>query len=672
MNMKLKIKGFGLIEVMVALVILAVGILGISKLQGTLIRNSSDANQRAVAVSIAQQKIDDLKSFAKLTVGSATDAVPDTWVPGIAPSLLSYAHIANNKGGTIGKADATTPFAVTVGGNSYLLSWNVANYYYTGAPLLPTTPVSAGNDIDFKQVAINVAWTAENGTSQNIVLNTVIDSYAPSFTALANNSSSGGIPPQASYTPELAPDVIDITVDTGSGTKRQTSKPLPDAVKTGSDKNTLVTFEVISYFQDGSDFFQKRQEEFQTVDCTCNLSASAGFGFPPGHVVWNVADNDRYDAVGYKINKATATQTDNANAVDDLCTVCCRDHHDDSASAVKYVVGTTTGDHAHYQANGSLATGTQKYVESCRYKRIDGVMRVFQDWNLLQTTVMNRNDLADGQPLQAQYTAYVEQLVKDKVEGTTNAVKPPLRTPIDTTLGTKQQLESRGVYIDNVYNITGTLSSEYTTYVTDSGNLNRLERIPFTEVNLTLLSAWNSSMPTNATITNEGVATVVDPTTNYYGAYSRGWLDAKVMASPATNITATIRNNNDGITQITSRPAATYTNVTDTVVVNIGAAAAEIPRTISGSYNVTYPLGNTNTPTIAITGGGSCILYGSPGNTYQCSVTSTWVGTLKISVAVTSGPPTKRCTGSSAVYSGSASAGNITHNFASFACTQTP
>jgi len=668
MKIKLSIKGFGLIEVMVALVILAVGILGISKLQGTLIRNSSDANQRAVALSIAQQKIDDLKSFAKLTVGTATDTVPDTWVPGISPNLLAFAHISNNKGGTIGQADATTPFPLTVGGISYLLSWNVANYYYTGAPLLPTTPVPAGTDIDFKQVAINVTWTAENGTSQNIVLNTVIDSYAPSLTALANNSSTGGIPPRAGYTPELAPDVIDISVDTGNGTKRQTSKPLPDAVKTGADSNTLVTFDVISYFQDGADFFEKRQEEFQTVDCTCKLSASAGLGYPPGHVVWDESVNDRYDTVGNLISKATATQTGNANAVDDTCTVCCRDHHDNTASAVKYVAGTTSGDHVHYKATGAVATANTDYVESCRFKRIDGVMRVFQDWNLLAMTVVNRNDIADGQPLQTQYTAYVEQLVKDKVEGTTAAVKPPLRTPITTTMGTKQQLESRGVYIDQVYDTVGSPSNAYATYVTNSGNLNRLERIPFTEVNLTLLSVWSSSIPANASITNEPVATVADPVTNYYGTYSRGWMDAKAVATPATNITATIRNNNDGITQITSRPTATYTNVSDVVEININGPVAVIPRTISGTYAITFPLGSTSAPSITITGGGTCILPGSPGNTYQCSVTSTWVGTVQINVAVTTGSPTKRCTGASAVYSGSASAGNLTHNFASFSC----
>jgi prepilin-type N-terminal cleavage/methylation domain-containing protein len=586
MNMKLKIKGFGLIEVMVALVILAVGILGISKLQGTLIRNSSDANQRAVAVSIAQQKIDDLKSFAKLTVGSATDAVPDTWVPGIAPSLLSYAHIANNKGGTIGKADATTPFAVTVGGNSYLLSWNVANYYYTGAPLLPTTPVSAGNDIDFKQVAINVAWTAENGTSQNIVLNTVIDSYAPSFTALANNSSSGGIPPQASYTPELAPDVIDITVDTGSGTKRQTSKPLPDAVKTGQDSNTSVTFEVVSYFQDGSDYFQNRQEEFQTVDCTCSLSTSAGLSYPPGHVVWDESEKDRYDAVGNPISKATATQTGNANAVDDTCTVCCRDHHDDTASIVKYVVGTATGDHVHYKANGSVATGGNEYIESCRFKRINGVMRVFQDWNLLDLVVANRASLADGEAVQTQYNTYVTNLLKDQVESTNLAVKPPLRTPINIPLSptTGTQLESRGIYIDQVYDTTGSLSTDYASYVADSANLDRLERVPFAEVNLTLLSIWTSASPAIVSVANDPVATISDPANNYYAQYKRGLIKGLQPApSPGINITSTINPRNDGFTQISVNPSPATPKSDSVAVIVSGTAPSNI--TVSGSVS---------------------------------------------------------------------------------------
>lgn len=666
MNIKRNMKGFSLIEVMIALVILAVGILGISKLQATLIRASSDATQRTVAVSVAQQKIDDLKSFAKLTVGTATDTIPDAWVPGVADTLLSFEHIADNKGGTIGQADASTPFPITIGNYAYLLSWDVTDYYYVGTPSVATTPVPAGTDVDFKRVTINVAWTDEGGDSQNIALDTVIDSYAPALTALANNSSSGGIPPQASYLPEAAPDVIDIGVDTGNSTNRQTSKPLPDALSQGSNANTLVSFEVITYHVDPSDsseFFADRQEEFQTVDCTCELSATAAVAYPPGHVVWDEGDDDRYDVVGAAISKATATQTGNVNAVEAACTVCCRDHHDDTASVVKYVDGTATGDHAHYKANGTVAASGDEYIESCRFKRIDGVMRVFQDWNLLDLVVANRANLTDGDAIQTQYIAYVEQVLADEAESTALAIKPPLRTPIEAQVG-GHQLESRGIYIDQVYNVsTGALSSEYATYIADSSNLDRFERMPFAEVNLSLLSLWTSSTVANVTVSNQAVATVPDAASDYYGTYSRGKIDALVVATPGSDITATMRDDNDGITQITSTPSPT--NVTDTVQINVIAAAGLIQ--ISGTYAVTYPLGNTNAPTITITGGGSCTL--PAGNTYTCDVSSPWTGTIQMNVAVTTGQPAKRCTGSSVLYSGSAVSTATTHNFASFACT---
>jgi prepilin-type N-terminal cleavage/methylation domain-containing protein len=639
MNIKLTMRGFSLIEVMVALVILAVGILGISKLQSTLIRNSSDANQRAVAVSLAQKKIDDLKSFAKLTVGTTSDAVPDAWagVGAIAATNLSFEHIANSQGGAmcpsgLDAADAAIvavrcPDAadlLEIANYAYSIDWDVTDYYYTGSPAIATTPVPAGTDADFKRVTLHVAWTDEVGDDQSIELDTVIDSYAPALTALANNSSTGGIPPQASYLPEAAPDVIDITVDTGAGTKRQTSKPLPDAVKTGSDANTLVTFEVISYHvdpDDSSEFFADRQEEFMTVDCTCVLSASPAVAYPPGHVVWDEGDEDRYDFVGTPISKATATQTGNANAVDAVCTVCCRDHHDDTASVVKYVAGTATGDHAHYKADSTVAASGDEYIESCRFKRINGVMRIFQDWNLLDLTVMNRDDLHDGDPLQIQYTAYVTQLLKDQAESTALATKPPLRTPLAQDTDEITQLESRGVYIDNVYNVsTGALSSEYASYIADSSNLDRLERIPFAEVNLSLLSLWSSANSATVSVRNDPVATVADSDTDYYGVYSRGRITSNAAAaSPGIDITSIMDPGNDGITQISINPSPATPKTDAIAVVVSGVVSSDI--TVTGTADLTFAAG---TPSARITmETEECVFDPAPNNTdFTCTFTS--------------------------------------------------
>jgi len=599
-----KDRGFSLIEVMVALLVLALGILGISKLQGTLIRNSSDANQRSVATSLAQMKIDDLRSFILMSeVDYTGDSVDDAWQAGLTPEQQSFAYIATNQGGAADSSpDSVDDFNrnelingdITFQNYEFNLSWIVEDYYYTDDDADPATPQVASTtpsgDIDFKTVAVTVTWDDVTDTQQQIVLSTTIDAYSPALTALADNSSVGGTSLQASYTPEAAPDVIDISV--GNSKLRQTTKPLPDAVKTGADANTLVTFEVVTYYPnplDSTEFFADRREEFQTVDCRCELSATAGSSYPPGHIVWDQDDLDRYDTVGDPITKVTATQTGNANAVDSTCNVCCRDHHDADASPIKYVTGTVSGDHNHYMSNGSVAGVGDEYIESCRYKRIDGVMRVFQDWNFLDLTVMNRNNLVTGDPLQNEYTAYVTQLIKDKIEVTSAAAKPPLRTPINTSVGTIQQLESRLVYIDNVYNESGSLSTAYSTYVTDSGNVERLERVPFADINMTLLSAWSAPSSATVSVRNDAVATVSDPDNNYYGTYSRGLITAHAAAaSPGVDITASMNKSNDGITQISVNPSP-LGNVVDTVQIIVAATATNI--TVKGDMTLTAPGG---------------------------------------------------------------------------------
>jgi type IV pilus modification protein PilV len=655
--------GFSLVEVMVALLVLAVGILGISKLQLALIRNSSDANQRSVAVSVAQQKIDDLRSFSHLTLGTSTDTIPDTWTAGIAANLLSFAHIADDAGGTI----AAT--ATTVGNYVYTLSWDVTNYYYTGDPSVATMPVPAGTAVDFKRVDVTVAWTDEAGDAQSITLETVLDSYAPALTALSDNSTTGGTPPHVSYTPEIAPDVIDIGVDTGDNQYRQTSKPLPDAVQTGPSANVLVSFEVVTYHEDplnSGEFFADIQEEFVTVDCECQFSTSNGTALSPSHVIW-LDDDDlhlRIDNVGGAFSKQTATQTGNANAVDEICITCCQDHHDTSASAVKYVAGTATGNHVHYQDDGTTVADQSSgdtYVESCRFKRINGILRVFQDWKLYDVISVLQTDLADGEALQTAYSAYVANKVLDEVNGTSSAIKPDASTDIATSVGAAHQLQNRGIYIDQVYDESGSVNpSEYTSYVANAGNVDRLEKIPFSEVNLSLLAHWNTADVTKVTVTDEDVATIADPAADYYGTYSRGYINALAI-SASTAITGTISDSNNGLTQLVN---TTNVNVADAVDVAISVGST---ITISGTYAITYPLGTTGAST-NISPASECSLPGSPGNTYTCSFTSPWTGTIQISSEKTTGNPSQRCSGSSSAFSGSGITSDVTHNFSSFAC----
>lgn len=615
-------RGFSLIEVMLALLILAVGILGISKLQGTLIKNTSDANQRAVAVALAQKKIDDLRSFAQMDMTGVSDwACPGT---PLNAASLAYADIADDAGGApLCDANLVANSNIDIGNTNYQLSWDVTPYeFVTNVATLMPDASTASPTVDFKNVQVMVSWMdIDTGNDASVALSTILDAYSPALTAITGSNSAGGAPIYTTYTPELAPDVIDVEVNTGDGTKRQTSKPLPDAVSQGQNANTIVTFEVVTYQENPIDptlFTQTRREEFTTVDCKCTLSATDGTAYPPAHSVWDDVNKERYDYVASAISKPTATPSNNVNAVNEVCTVCCRDHHDDDASLVKYVAGTTSGNHDHYLSNGSgdVAGPGDEYIESCRIKLVDGVARVYQDWNLIDFTVLRRSQLTDGSPLQSQYTTYAAQSVLDEIESTSLAVKPASRTPITLPVGSLEQMESRGIYIDKVYDLTGTESVEYATYVTDTNNADRLEKVPFAEVNLSLLSNWTSATPALVSVTDEAVATISDPANDYYGSYSRGLLETLAAApAPGVDITSSILPGNDGITQMVVDPSPP-SSLSDTVAVIVDGVAAS-PITISGSIDGSGLPGGTK---FNITG--CSISQGGGGKNFECTKAS--------------------------------------------------
>ena len=56
-------KGIGLLEVLIAVVVLAVGIMALSKFQGGLLRSGSDAKARTIATNLAQERMETLRTF---------------------------------------------------------------------------------------------------------------------------------------------------------------------------------------------------------------------------------------------------------------------------------------------------------------------------------------------------------------------------------------------------------------------------------------------------------------------------------------------------------------------------------------------------------------------------------------------------------------------------------
>ena len=66
-------RGFTLIEVLIGIVIFALGMMALAQLQGSLARNSGDANARTVATNIAEEIIETARTFSQITVSTDPD-----------------------------------------------------------------------------------------------------------------------------------------------------------------------------------------------------------------------------------------------------------------------------------------------------------------------------------------------------------------------------------------------------------------------------------------------------------------------------------------------------------------------------------------------------------------------------------------------------------------------
>ncbi len=89
-----KTRGVGLIEVMVAILVLAVGLLGIAALQATTLRSSQGSLERSQAVIQTYGILDSMRANAAAAGGGAY-TIGMTCAPPAAPNTLALRDIAN-------------------------------------------------------------------------------------------------------------------------------------------------------------------------------------------------------------------------------------------------------------------------------------------------------------------------------------------------------------------------------------------------------------------------------------------------------------------------------------------------------------------------------------------------------------------------------------------------
>ena len=159
--------GFSLVEILIAMAVIAFGLVSIGKLQVQLIRAGGGSKARTTAVYLAQRKMDDLRDYSALT------------------GTPSYSGITNNGGGQIAAG------TVTMDNATFTLAWTSDDYYYSGFNSIATTtvPTPTPSYPDFKQVQVTVSWTDAGNEAQSVVVETAIAPLDPRKSGLVARAS---------------------------------------------------------------------------------------------------------------------------------------------------------------------------------------------------------------------------------------------------------------------------------------------------------------------------------------------------------------------------------------------------------------------------------------------------------------------------------------------------
>lgn len=567
--------GFTLIEVLVGIVIFAIGMMALAQLQGNLSRASAEANARTVAINLAEETIESLRTFGQIT--ATTEPIG------------AFNNIVTKPG------PDDDPWVDQRGGINYTLSQVVTNYYYNPAnppatAFQTTKPDSRIVNPDLKRVELTVSWDAADeglGTG-SVTLVDLISSFTTASGAkvVLNSYGDSLYAPPVDYNPGQNPDIV--SIELGDNKFKESTTPLPDVIRT--DELVETRFDVVTYSQDDAGATFLRREEFRAVSCQCTLrlpTADGDGGRRP--TVWDGIEYTEGEWVFKPYGESAST------IQSQYCDMCCRDHHDggvgeediasdpgralyspfhNSVDHYGSAYGTLLGgDHRHYrrdrQGNMVLAQNDGDfYLEACRMVRKDGFWRIAQDLRQEGLNAFPANYLDDDGEV-SDYSDYVTGAVLAYESamgefGQYELAPPSLTLPRNMSPSiifpastvdnptemakngvTEQQLRSRGIYIDymsdSLREKINCLDGKQDGAACGAPAVTTaLEIIPFYDVQLTWLARWNETPNNNPIdVSNQAIAD--------NNAHSRG-VAALTSGFGLPTIDTTIHSRNLGLT----------------------------------------------------------------------------------------------------------------------------
>lgn len=551
-----KMRGFTLLEVLISVVVLSVGLLALTALQGALLRASSDSKARSSAVALATDQLERMRAFT--SVGSAETCTA---------ASRSYQCLMSLAKPSAANASDTGPGgnASDRGGVDFKRWWTVTRYIPNAAGgYSSTTDLTAANvasplgPSEFKVVEVNVEWVDARGDAQTVTLRDAIASIDPSnsMRLMAGPPGGGRGIQKRIFNPANDSNVIPVA--TGSGSEAAAaSDPKPQTF--GASGKVSTSFTVQTYSSDTQGFVVRNEFESKVVSCNCKLEAGPATGGVLEPAYW---DGDRYVPPALRRTAAGAVRTNdvkwgsrNTAVAQDAtgCDVCCRNHHDTDGpltvnttdpakTAAIYdpyrdAGDVTSSNHNHYRRTALgppptfvLAGNNTNYDEVCRLVRVDGVFRVTPDLRLedIKQLSMSGSPAILDSGTRAAYSNYaanfIDALWAQLYGGTLQAslldVTP---TPSDglgqtspvllMAAGQTHDLTARAIFLDWLHPVTiakakcAGQTSNATCLQKYRSAVNRTVRqiVPFLTVNLTNLAEWRSADVPKVSVTNDPI-----------------------------------------------------------------------------------------------------------------------------------------------------------------------
>ena len=489
-------RGIALIEVMVAIVVLATGILALTILQLNMTRAASEAKTQAYAMSYAQQELERIRGEA-----------------GVLDNYKTLADLASTAIAGSGAVTGTNFFR-RVDVKRYIkstvspFSVAVPGFKFNGnLPADDTVPVADISIPEYKQLQVEVTWTGSDAVGHSISAFDIVDelAFSGSNNLLADTSSAGAGSPviiQAKSTTGMDGTGV-IPIATGGAGGEATAASNPKPLVDNTTGTAATSFNVLTYLDPSTGNIKiERQVETQILSCKCQFNRTSSANVlnttKMRPTAWDgtfyaspltlaasgvpVADVPDATSTDHEVYYAGLDRRDNPVLVtlpvnqSGLCDSCCRDHHDPASvgsrdkfdpylpSGVTHkqygyprdILGNTVNPVEVTSADvASLITGEKPvYVEACRMIRVDGVWRAATDLNLEHMGLLATNQVTvSGSPGYAptaaattNYATFVKAFLGQRVINTAvtpnTATAGPISDPSSLEAGTSPSTTS--------------------------------------------------------------------------------------------------------------------------------------------------------------------------------------------------------------------------------------